>query len=120
MALNEQFAQAMGTVLPGAVWLILCDQKPLPDEYIVITTVDERPEIYSGDQDEQISGLYRAAWYSRAGTAGKAEKMRRAARAAGFLIESTPPEGYDSSTGHYIVYIEASDTDTAEDYETNT
>ncbi len=32
MALNEQFAQAMGTVLPGAVWLILCDQKPLPDE----------------------------------------------------------------------------------------
>lgn len=117
MELNEQLAQAMGTLLPGAVWLVVCDQKPLPDEYIVVTTLDERPEVYSGDQDEQLAGAYRAAWYSRAGTEGKAAKMRRAARAAGFLVESTPPAGYDSTTGHYITYIEVSNTDTCEDYQ---
>lgn len=116
MELNEQLAKAMNGVLPGAVWLVVCVQKPLPDEYIVITTVDERPDIYSGDQDEQIFGTYRIAWYRRAGTEGCAKKIKSAAKAAGFLVESTPPAGYDSETGHFITYVEVSNTTFADDY----
>ena len=117
MELAEKLARAMGTLLPGNIWQTVCPQKPLPDEYIVITTVDERPEIYSGDQDEQMAGQYRAAWYKRGNTAGLAAKMRSAARKAGFLIESTPPAGYDQDTGHKIVYVEVSDIESCEDYQ---
>lgn len=116
MELDERLARAMGTVLSGSVWQTTCTQKPLPDEYMVLTTVDNRPEIYSGDQDEQLAVQYRVAWYRRGDTSGCARRMRSAARNAGFLIESTPPESYDPATGHKIVYIEVSATDTCEDY----
>ena len=77
----------------------------LPDNYIVIVSVDERPEVYAGDQDEGWTVQLRASWYSRKGNADHGTRMRAAARAAGFMVDSAVT-GYDPDTRHHIVHQE--------------
>ena len=106
----DELAAAMEPLLPGNVWGIVCQQKPLPDEYIVITPVAEQIEVYSGDEDEQASMQYRVSWRSRAGIRGKVEKMKAAARQAGFLIVDSPVPYYENETGFFVAHIEVMTT----------
>lgn len=76
-----------------------------PNDYIVITSVDVRPNIYEGDTDADITSQLRASWYSRGGNDDHGVAMRKAGRSVDFMVMSST-EGYDPSTRHHIVHQE--------------
>ena len=90
------------------------EDDPLPDSYVVLTVLDDAPEIYAGDRDEQQHLQVRAAWYTRELPQPCARKMRCALRDACFIIGSTE-YGYDNETKHFVAYVEA-ETDDACDW----
>lgn len=77
----------------------------LPNDYIVIVSVDARPNTYAGDTDTDFTEQLRASWYSRSGNADHGAAMRKAGRSADFTVVSSNT-GYDPSTKHYIVHQE--------------
>lgn len=94
----------------SSVSFVKNEDDPLPDSYVVLSVLDDTPEIYAGDRDEQQHLKLRAAWYARELPQVRARCMRNALRKAGFIIGSTE-YGYDNETKHHIAYVEAETDD---------
>ena len=94
----------------SSVSLVKNEDDTLPDSYVVLSVLDDTPEIYAGDRDEQQHLKLRAAWYARELPQVRARCMRNALRKAGFIIGSTE-YGYDNETKHHIAYVEAETDD---------
>lgn len=73
----------------SSVSFVKNEDDPLPDSYVVLSVLDDTPEIYAGDRDEQQHLKLRAAWYARELPQVRARCMRNALRKAGFIIGST-------------------------------
>lgn len=85
---------------------LICRDDPLPDSYIVLAPIDNRPTWYAGDDTGPDMISLRATWYCREGTAGLKDKLRAAFRKAGFALGPTN-YGYDNETRLFSVYQEA-------------
>lgn len=77
----------------------------IPDDYIVLTPVDERADLYAGNQDEQASMQLRVSWYSINGNRGHGASLRQLGRAAEFTVVSCF-ETFDVSRKRYVVHQE--------------
>lgn len=109
MTMIDAALAALETVC-GNVSFVKNEDDPLPDSYVVLSVLDDAPEVYAGDLDEQQRLQVRAAWYTRDLPQPCARKMRCALRDAGFIIGSTE-YGYDNDTKHFIAYVEAETDD---------
>ncbi|WP_370754563.1 hypothetical protein [Gemmiger formicilis] len=109
MTMIDAALAALETVCSN-VSFVKNEDDPLPDSYVVLSVLDDTPEVYAGDLDEQQRLQVRAAWYTRDLPQPCARKMRCALRNAGFIIGSTE-YGYDNDTRHFIAYVEAETDD---------
>lgn len=105
MTTMEQALAAFAPLAPGGAYPQVCTAAPLPNSYIVLTVVDDRPELYAGDADEAGGWQLRTAWYDRAGCTGHRAALRTAGRALGGMVLDAQ-QGYDNVTHHYIQYQE--------------
>lgn len=105
MTMIDAALAALETVCSN-VSFVKNEEDPLPDSYVVLSVLDDAPEVYAGDLDEQQHLQVRAAWYTRDLPQPCARKMRCAFRDAGFIIDSTE-YGYDNDTKHFVAYVEA-------------
>lgn len=105
MTTMKEALEAFAGLAPGGVYPQVCTAAALPNSYIVLTVVDDRPELYAGDTDEAGAWQLRAAWYDRAGTTGHKAALRAVGRALGGTVLDAQ-QGYDSATHHYIQYQE--------------
>ena len=109
MTMIDAALNALGTVCTS-VSFVKNEEDPLPDNYIVLSVLDNTPDVYAGDQDEQQHLQVRAAWFTRDLPQPCARKMRCALRDAGFILGSTE-YSYDNETKHFVAYVEAESDD---------
>ena len=64
MTMIDAALAALETVCSN-VSFVKNEEDPLPDSYVVLSVLDDAPEIYAGDLDEQQHLQVRAAWYTR-------------------------------------------------------
>lgn len=76
-------------------------------EYIVFDYLDERPNVYADDTDTHDITRIRVNYYTKGDTQTNKKAIRRLLRAAGFTIESSPPEYYETDTGYNHAIVEA-------------
>lgn len=76
-------------------------------EYIVFDYIDERPSVYADDADTHDITYVRVNYYTKGDTQTNKKAIRRLLRAAGFTIESSPPEYFETETGYNHAIVEA-------------
>lgn len=64
MTMIDAALAALETVCSN-VSFVKNEDDPLPDSYVVLSVLDDTPEVYAGDLDEQQRLQVRAAWYTR-------------------------------------------------------
>lgn len=82
----------------------VCREDPLPDEFIVHDSEDDRPDLYAGDRDVGITFYRRVHLYTRWDPQPKAKQIRQALRQCGFTITGNSEMDDKDGFTHKIVF----------------
>lgn len=105
MSILGRFKTAMEAIGPPVYAFVAPFDGNFPHDYIVINIVQDRPELYAGDEDVAGEVQVRASWYSSRGNLGHSSQMRKAAKAAGFTVKGGF-SSYDHSIKHCVQHEE--------------
>ncbi len=104
MNVNPLVISALASL--GPVYPNVCPVTPLPDEYLTLNYVDERPNLVADGEDIAEETTIRINYFTKGNPQNGKKQIRWLLRGAGFNVLSTG-EIYEQETGYTHVYVEA-------------